>query len=221
MALVGIIGGAHCGQIDEVDGARSGPTPFDPRVTATTVAAAPSADASSQPQLTSAVARIRLPIALPATKPKPDVCNVVKPGQSGLDDPARVETCVVLSGWWGVGALMVPETQDSEKGWRVLRPLSFVRETNLSLGWPSWAALDTVLVDCGWFPDAQAANAPVTLSASDPLFLEHNATVYGWVRRASAITPATWEHFYQLLGHPNTFPFGNVLNEVYVEWEGR
>ena len=67
-------------------------------------------------------------------------------------------------------------------------------------------------------PSASAlAKAEVATRTSDPLFLEHDATLFGWVRRAPAITESTWEQLRPLLDYPETYPYGTTLTGVYLE----
>ncbi|MFT3770543.1 MAG: hypothetical protein QM820_34370 [Minicystis sp.] len=163
--------------------------------------------------LTPEEARVPAQLALPAPKRGPANCERVRPGERRLSDPSRENTCVALDGWWAVGALVVPETRNGIAGERVLRPFSYVRETNPSLGWPSWAALDTILVDCGW----ASSESAVTTSASDPLFSKSQDHLRGWVRRVSTITKATWQPLLRLLEHPGTYPFGETLEGTILE----
>jgi hypothetical protein len=160
-------------------------------------------------------------MSLPLPRQGSRACHRVAPRDVPLDAASRVDTCVIIEGWWGVGAILVPEKRKSVAGKRVLRPLSYVREPNPSLGWPSWAALDTILVDCGWIPDASVAASKVTVQADDPLFVEHNATVRGWVRHSTAVSDATWDALHPLLDHANTYPYGNELEHVFIEQTGR
>jgi hypothetical protein len=73
--------------------------------------------------------------------------RVLKPNQRGQ--------CVILKGFWGSGAALVPERRDDGEGFRVLRPFSFVDEPNPSLGSPEWSALTALLVDQGWVAESK------------------------------------------------------------------
>jgi hypothetical protein len=96
-------------------------------------------------------------------------------------------------------------------------PFSYVRTPNESLGAPSWAALDAVLVDSGWRPDTEIADSTVTLKSSDPLFLPREDSVHGWIRSAPGITDETWALLSPLLEHADTYPYGQALEAIIVE----
>lgn len=62
--------------------------------------------------------------------------------------------CVILKGFWGSGAVLVPEQRNGTDGFRVERPFSFVQEPNPSMGFPEWSALTALLVDQGWVSES-------------------------------------------------------------------
>ena len=69
--------------------------------------------------------------------------------------PSHEGQCVILKGFWGSGAALVPERRGDGEGFRVLRPFSFVHEPNPSLGYPEWSALTALLVDQGWVAESK------------------------------------------------------------------
>ncbi len=62
---------------------------------------------------------------------------------------------MILKGFWGSGAALVPERRGDTEGFRVLRPFSFVHEPNPSLGYPEWSALTALLVAQGWVAESK------------------------------------------------------------------
>ena len=113
-------------------------------------------------------------------------CVIVKPDTDCLNAASRLERCVILHG--GVGAILIPEESGGRRGFRLLRPFSFVRHPNDSFGLPSWQALDAVRVDEGCCCDRVLVEPPIRTSAPEQLF-EDATEIRGIVRGALAITP--------------------------------
>lgn len=93
-----------------------------------------------------------------------------------------------MTGFWGSGAELVPERRDGSAGFRVLRPFSFVRERNPSLGWPGWVALDALLVETDWVAEGDVSTLTLRNAADDPM-LEEPVTLRGVVRKVSGEQP--------------------------------
>ncbi|MEZ4373060.1 MAG: hypothetical protein R3B07_19715 [Polyangiaceae bacterium] len=72
---------------------------------------------------------------------------------------------------------------------QVLAPVRFVRERNPSLGWPSWSALDVVLVDFGPKDQSQIDE----LNHADPTFEEPLEIVGELTRLSSAEGKRRWD----------------------------
>lgn len=93
---------------------------------------------------------------------------------------------MILKGWWGAGAALLPERKDEKDGFRVVRPFSFVQEPNPSLGWPAWSALTALVVDQGWIA-ATAVDSVVWSRARD---LGEAVVVVGIVWSAPGVAPS-------------------------------
>jgi hypothetical protein len=156
-------------------------------------------------------------IALPEAPHMPDQaeCTRVGPDQPSLTAAHRSNACVILRGWWGVGALLVPESRAGVAGYRLLRPFSYVRTPNDSLGAPSWAALDAVLVDQGWFTETAAEATPVTTAAREQM-LEEPVEIRGTILRVPTVSGAAWARLRTILDELHGPPYGSELLGIAV-----
>jgi hypothetical protein len=103
-----------------------------------------------------------------------------------------------VHGWWGVGALLIPEERDGDAGFRLLRPFSHVLIPNESLGAPSWAALEAILVDQGWVAATAIDTAPIRANAEEQIF-EPAVELRGVIRAAPEVTDGTWQPLLDVL----------------------
>ncbi|WP_162274093.1 SURF1 family cytochrome oxidase biogenesis protein [Leptospira tipperaryensis] len=90
----------------------------------------------------------------------------------------------MLQGFFHKTEILEEATKDGEKGYLILKPFSFVREPNPSLGWPSWYAMDAVLVNVGWIPLRGVNHKYKYLSYEDPI-IRNPISIYGWIRNLS------------------------------------
>ncbi|TGM61592.1 hypothetical protein EHQ97_01125 [Leptospira adleri] len=92
---------------------------------------------------------------------------------------------VLIRGFFHELEVLEEATKNGERGFLVLKPFSFVRESNPSSGWPSWYALDAVLVNVGWVPLNGLNHKYKNLNYDEPLFREP-ITIYGRIRNSSS-----------------------------------
>ncbi|MBM9500558.1 hypothetical protein JWG44_09895 [Leptospira sp. 201903071] len=97
---------------------------------------------------------------------------------------------VSLSGFFHELEILEEATKEGERGYLVLKPFSFLRESNPSLGWPSWYALDAVLVNVGWIPQKGTNHRYKYLNYKEPLFRDP-ISIFGRIRNPS--TPDVYE----------------------------
>ena len=117
--------------------------------------------------------------------------------------------------------MLVPETRAGTAGFRMIRPFSFVRERNPSLGWPSWFALDAILADCGWIAADSIDAVSFRDAAYDPMF-EEPVTIQGVLRRPEKSTVhGLWEELNGLAARRDAGPHGQNLLPVVLQLHGR
>ncbi|MEI1278574.1 SURF1 family cytochrome oxidase biogenesis protein [Leptospira venezuelensis] len=78
---------------------------------------------------------------------------------------------VVIRGYFHSAEVLVPGKKDNMDGYWIIKPFTYVRERNPSLGWPYWAALDAVLINVGWIP-SEGTNHFYKSLKYDPYFEE-------------------------------------------------
>lgn len=114
-----------------------------------------------------------------------------------------------------MGALLVPESRAGVAGYRLLRPFSYVRAPNDSLGAPSWAALDAVLVDHGWFSEGDIEATPVTMAAQEQMF-EEPVEIRGTILRVPTVSGSAWAKLRTILDELHGPLYGSELLGIVV-----
>ena len=81
--------------------------------------------------------------------------HIEKPSESevyNIDDQQLIE----VKGYFHDAELLVPHVKDGINGYKLIKPFSYVREKNNSLGSPAWQAFDAILVEVEWVSDKQS-----------------------------------------------------------------
>ena len=129
---------------------------------------------------------------------------------------ALIDRCATVRGYWGIGAVLVAETRAGVAGFRMLRPFRFVRERNPSLGWPSWYALDAIILDTGWIKAELLDSLSLPTDSKDPLFQEP-VTIAGTLRKPPSSIARLWEHFDSVREALDLAPYGENLLPIMIE----
>ena len=119
-----------------------------------------------------------------------------------------------------MGALLVSERRAGVSGYRLLRPFSYVRAPNDSLGAPSWAALGAVLVDHGWFDDKAIDATPVRTEAQEQMF-EEPVEIRGTIRRAPTVTGAVWGPLHYVVEQLHAPHYGTEMTGIVLALDPR
>ncbi|MBM9577676.1 hypothetical protein JWG45_11330 [Leptospira sp. 201903070] len=105
--------------------------------------------------------------------------------QKNLSFAGKRGGLVSLSGFFHKLEILEEATKDGESGYLILKPFSFLRESNPSLGWPSWYAFDAVLVNVGWIPQNGMNHRYKHLNYEEPLF-RNPVSIFGRIRNTSS-----------------------------------
>lgn len=117
-----------------------------------------------------------------------------------------MQRCVRLKGWWRGDAVQI-RVGNTQPRW--LRPFAFVRERNPSAGWPSWSALDAVLVEL----DGEQVKGAQPTPRLEPMLVESIA-IRGVLRALDASdAEALWNALF-LARDQAAAPFGQNLLPV-------
>lgn len=206
-----------CGCLDGTHAAKAAPRP-EPSPPVQTVTAVPAPPQPRKPHVIVSDGLQLLPTS--AQRRPPTACVDL----STQREPRRIRSlkgrCVIVKGFWGVGAVLIPESRDGGAGFHVLRPFSFVRERNPSSGWPSWFALDAILVDEGWIPAGDATSLQSRDAYRDPMF-EEPVTVRGVVREVRGEGMSRlWDPLTKLGEDLGAAPYGNELLPIVLQGSG-
>jgi hypothetical protein len=151
--------------------------------------------------------------------PAKGACFDISKAKPRIAPAWQIDRCSTVRGYWGIGAVLVPETQAGVAGYRVLRPFRFVRERNPSLGWPSWYALDAIIVDNGWIEAKSLDSLSLPTERKDPLF-EDPVTIKGTLRKPPSNISRLWEHFDNVRDVLDLAPYGQNSLPILIEVNG-
>lgn len=73
---------------------------------------------------------------------------------------------VLVKGYFHESRILIETKKNGMNGYTIIKPFSFVRAPNPSLGWPAWQALDAILVNIGWVPESCLKDTAITKGQS-------------------------------------------------------